>query len=69
MKTRKQNISRKQAAIELNAIYNGYEVRKNSVSTTYKKIYFDKVNNAWRLIGYAHDYSLSAVSSTTHLNE
>ena len=55
----KKKYTRKQAAIELNAIYNGYEVRKNSVSTTYKKIYFDKVNNAWRLTGYAHDYSLS----------
>ena len=49
--------TRKQAAEELNVIYNHYEVRKNSVSTTYKKIYFDSRFKAWRLNGYAHDYT------------
>ena len=47
--------TRKEAAEELNAIYNSYEVRKNTVKTTYKKIWFDGYN--WRLIGYAHDYT------------
>ena len=46
--------TRKQAAIELNALFNSYESRKNSVKTTYNKIFKD--GNTWRLIGYAHDY-------------
>ncbi len=29
--------TRKEAAEELNAIYNSYEVRKNTVKTTYKR--------------------------------
>lgn len=49
--------TRKQAAKELNVIYNNYEVRKNSFSTTYKKIYFDSRCGTWRLTGYAHDYT------------
>ena len=50
--------TRMQAAKELNKIFNAYEVRKNKVSTTYKKIYYDRNYNAWRLTGVAHDYSL-----------
>ena len=50
--------TRKEAAKELNVIYNNYEVRKNSISTTYKKIFFDSRYGAWKLIGYAHNYSL-----------
>ncbi len=49
--------TRKEAAIKLNVIYNNYEVSKNSVLTTYKKIYFDGRFGTWRLTGYAHDYS------------
>lgn len=51
-------LTRKQASIELNAIYNHYEVRSNTVATTYKKVWFDKKRGTWRLIGYAHDYSI-----------
>jgi len=48
--------TRKQAAIELNAIFNSYEFKKNSVKTTYNKIF--KNGDSWRLIGYAHDYTV-----------
>jgi len=48
--------TRKQAAIELNAIFNSYEFRKNSIKTTYNKIF--KSGDNWRLIGCAHDYTL-----------
>ncbi len=51
-------MKRIEAAIELNGIYNTYEIRKNSLSTTYKKIWFDKINKTWRLIGYAYDYTV-----------
>lgn len=50
-------ISRIEAAKELNDIYNAYECRKNKLSTTYRKIFFDKNYQRWRLIGFAHDYS------------
>ena len=50
--------TKKQAARELNEIYNFYEVRKNSLKTTYNKIFKDIVNGNWRLIGYAHDYTI-----------
>ena len=50
--------TRMQAAKELNKIFNAYEVRKNKVSTTYKKIFQDRITGNWRLIGYAHDYTL-----------
>ena len=50
--------TKKQAAIELNEIYNFYEVRKNSLKTTYNKIFKDIVNGNWRLIGYAHNYTI-----------
>lgn len=46
---------RMEAAKELNAIYNCYEVRKNSLKTTYNKIYQD--GDVWRLTGYAHNYT------------
>jgi len=58
METTNKKMSRKQAAEELNKLYNSYEVRKNSISTTYKKIYFDDRFNTWRLTGYAHDYTV-----------
>ena len=45
-------------ARELNKIYNAYEVRPNSVRTTYSKMFFDKERASWRIIGYAHDYSI-----------
>ena len=48
--------TRKQAAIELNVIFNSFEVRKNVVKTTYNKIL--KSGDNWRLIGRAHDYTL-----------
>ena len=52
----KTTITRKQAAIEINELYNSYEVRANSLKTTYNKIFKDGAN--WRLIGYAHDYTV-----------
>jgi hypothetical protein len=57
----KTKMVRRQAAIKLNEIYNFYEVRKNSLKTTYNKIFKDRINGTWRLIGYAHDYSLPYV--------
>lgn len=50
-------VSRIEAAKELNAIYNSYECKKNKLSTTYRKIFFDENYQRWRLIGFAHDYS------------
>lgn len=46
--------TRKQAAKELMAVYNHYEVRKVCLKTIYNRIYKD--GDAWRLVGYAHDY-------------
>ena len=50
--------TRIEAAKELNELFNDLEVRQNKVSTTYKKIFYDKNNNTWRLRGIAHDYTL-----------
>lgn len=47
--------TRKQAAAEILAIYNALEVRPVSFKTIYNRVY--KAGNAWRLIGYAHDYT------------
>jgi hypothetical protein len=51
-------MNRKDAAIELNAIYNSYELRKNILATTYRKIFRDSRTGNWRLIGFAHDYTV-----------
>ncbi len=55
MKTTNEVKNRTQAAKELNQLYNSYEVRSNSIKTTYNKIFKD--GTSWRLIGYAHDYT------------
>lgn len=47
--------TRKQAAAELLVIYNALEVRPVSFKTIYNRIFKD--GNAWRLIGYAHNYT------------
>lgn len=47
--------TRKQAAAELLAIYNAFEVRPVSFKTIYNRIF--KNGNAWHLIGHAHDYT------------
>lgn len=46
--------TRTEAARELWSIYNAYEARKCKYTTIYRRIF--KQGNAWRLIGYAHDY-------------
>lgn len=51
-------MTRKQAAIKLSEIYNFYEIRKNTLRTIYSKIFKDRVNNTWRVVGYAHDYTV-----------
>jgi hypothetical protein len=51
-------MNRKDAAIELNAIYNSYELRKNSLTSTYRKIFRDSQTENWHLIGFAHDYAV-----------
>ena len=48
--------TRKDAAIELMAIYNAMEVRKVSFATIYRRIY-RLPNGNWHLIGRAHDYT------------
>lgn len=45
-----------EAAIKLQPLYNIYEERKCSVSTLYKKIWFD--GKSYRCSGKAHDYTL-----------
>ncbi|WP_314352116.1 hypothetical protein [Segatella oris] len=45
-----------EAARELHAIYNGYEVRKVKLATILRKMY--KWGDNWRLCGYAHDYTV-----------
>lgn len=47
--------TRKQAAAEILALYNAFEVRPVSFKTIYNRIF--KNGGAWRLIGYAHDYT------------
>ncbi len=48
--------TRKQAAIELNRLYNSMETRKNKLMTTYRKIY-RLSNGNWHLCGYGYDYT------------
>ena len=45
-----------EAARELHAIYNSYEVRKVKLATILRKMY--KWGDNWRLCGYAHDYTV-----------
>lgn len=39
--------------------YNNYECRKNKFSTLYRKCFYDKGSNSFRIIGHAHNYSYS----------
>lgn len=53
--------SRKQAASELHAIQECYEVKPLSLATVYQRIY--RLNNGdWHLVGKAHDYTTSGES-------
>jgi hypothetical protein len=52
-----KDMKRIEAAKEIQAIYNCYEIRKNSLKTIYNKIYKLK-NGNWHLTGYAHDYTV-----------
>jgi hypothetical protein len=45
-----------EAARELHAIYNSYEIRKVKLATILRKMY--KWGDNWRLCGYAHDYTV-----------
>ena len=45
-----------EAARELHAIYNSYEVRKVKLATILRKMY--KWGDNWRLCGYAHDFTV-----------
>ena len=54
--TNKIMIKRKEAAERLQVVYNTLEVRKLKYATIYKKIF--KQGDCWRLIGYAHDYTV-----------
>ena len=45
--------TRRQAAIELQPIYNSMEVRKNSIATLMRKLWFDGTN--WRCNGIGYD--------------
>ena len=49
-------MSRIEAARQLLAIYNAYELRKVKLSTVYRRIY-RLPNGNWHLIGRAHDYT------------
>ena len=49
-------ITRKEAAERLQVVYNALEVRKLKYSTIYRRIF--KQADCWRLIGYAHDYTV-----------
>ena len=53
-----KTLKRAEAARQLNEIYNFYEVRKNSIKTTYNKIFRSRNTGNWRLIGFAHDYTV-----------
>lgn len=48
--------TRKQAAIDLQPIYNSMEVRKNSIETLMRKLWFDGRN--WRCSGIVYDYTI-----------
>lgn len=47
--------NRRRAAEELQAIYNSYELRPVTLSTIYRRMYWNGCN--WCIIGYAHDYT------------
>ena len=47
--------TRKQAAIEIHALYNSFEVRAVSFKTIYNRVF--RRDGSWHLIGYAHDYT------------
>lgn len=47
--------TRKQAAAEILGLYNALEVRPVSFKTIYNRVF--RSGGAWRLIGYAHDYT------------
>lgn len=47
--------TRKQAAEQIQTLYNSYELRPVSFKTIYNRVYF--CNGAWHLIGKAHDYT------------
>lgn len=53
--TRPYEKNRKAAAAALHNVASGYE--RISLKDVYRKCYFDKSLNAWRLIGKAHDYT------------
>jgi hypothetical protein len=48
--------TRRQAATELQPIYNSMEVRANSIATLMRKLYHD--GNAWRCHGVGYDYTI-----------
>ena len=54
--TNKIMIKRKEAAERLQVVYNTLEVRKLKYATIYRRIF--KQGDCWRLIGYAHDYTV-----------
>lgn len=49
-------MKRIEAAKELNDLFNSMEVRKNKLTTTYKKIWKD--GSIWRLTGVGYDYTV-----------
>lgn len=59
MKTKR--MTKKEATIKLNELYNARELRKNKVQTTYKKVFFDERLNAFRVLGKSYDYSIYAL--------
>lgn len=48
--------TKKQAAIELQPIYNSMEVRKNTITTLMRKLWIDGAN--WRCNGIGYDYTV-----------
>lgn len=49
--------TRKEAAQRIMVVYNNYETRKVTFKTIYNRVFWDSRCEAWRLIGYAHDYT------------
>lgn len=48
--------TRKQAAAELQPLYNSMESRKNTVKTLMRKLWFDGEN--WRCSGIGYNYTI-----------
>ena len=48
--------TKREAAIRLQPLYNSLEPRKVTLSTLYRKIWFDGTN--YRCSGKAHDYTI-----------